>query len=176
MTKKITAIALLAVMVLQLTACGKKDKEEVSSTEETSSIVSESPEVKETADTVDTPDILETLDTPDFSQREEVISPYEYPYEPDDLKEELIDYGSSIGLSFNGTLTMKTATSVTKCETRSAVNGTVLETWCKSEIDDIATFAKSSNIPLPDVEFNIMVVNSAKYDGEYIITIYSSSK
>lgn len=177
---KIIAIALTTVMVITFASCTKKQDDTSSvSSAEVSSVVTEALVYEEAVDTPDTTaagDIFETLDSPDFSQREEVISPYKFPYEPDDLKEDLIDYGSSLGLRFNGKLTMQTATSVVKCETRSAVNDKVLETWCKNEIDDIATLAKSSSIPLNEVEFNITVIKSSKYDGEYDITVYGASK
>lgn len=176
MNKRIISILIAALTALTLTACGKEKEEETTSSVEETSSIAETISSEEPAETQDTPDIADTLDSPDFSQREAVVSPYTFPYIPDDLKEDLIDYGNSIGLTYNGYLTMQSSTATTKIETRSAVNERVLEAWCKDEIDDVATLAKNNNIPLNEIEFNITVIESAKYDNEYDITLYSSCK
>ena len=172
MTRKIIAITLAAVMVLPFSGClKKKEKDDASSSEDNSSVVSVAEQEKsETPDTLDTPD---TPVSPDFSQKEEYISPFEFPYEPSDIKDVLEEYGEEKGLRFNGTLTMQDAKSVTKLETRSAVNGRVLETWCNEEIDDIIALAKNNGLTAFDIEFNIAVYESPRYNGEYDITIYS---
>lgn len=172
MTKRIVIIALAAAMALPLAGClKKKEKEDVSSSEDNSSVVSiVEQEKSETPDTHYTPD---TPESPDFSQKEEYVSPFEFPYEPSDIKNVLEEYGEEKGLRFNGTLTMTDSKSVTKVETKGAVNGRVLETWCKKEIDDIITLAKNNGLTAFDIEFNIAVCESSRYDGEYDITIYS---
>lgn len=172
MTRKIIAITLAAIIILPFSGClKKKEKEDVWSSEDNSSVVSiVEQEKSETPDTLDTPD---TPESPDFSQKEEYISPFEFPYEPSDIKDALEDYGTEKGLRFNGTLTMQDAKSATKVETRSAVNGLVLEAWCKSEIDSIITLAKDNGLSAYDVEFNVVVYESSRFDSEYDITFYS---
>lgn len=170
MKRKIIVIALAAVMVLPFAACTKKqDSTSSVSSAAVSSVVSEvaKPEETETADTPDTPE------SPDLSQKEEYLSPFEFPYKTIDIKDELEEYGEKKGMIFNGTLTMQDAKSVVKIETRSAVNGRVLEAWCKDEIDGILSLAKSNGLSPADIGFNIAVYESSRYDGEYDITIYS---
>lgn len=171
MTKRIVLIALAAVLLLPFTACRKKEQNDISPAEDNSSIVSVAEQKQ--SDVTDESDTPDTPESPDFSQKEEYISPFEFPYEPSDIKDELEDYGTEKGLRFNGTLTMKDAKSVTKVETRGAVNGRVLETWCQNEIDDIITLAKNNGLSPYDVEFNVAVYESSRYDGEYDITFYS---
>lgn len=173
MTKRIVLIALAMMMALPIAGCKKKQNN--TSSEEVSSVVSEvsEPEKTEEPETKDTPDTVDTPESPDLSQKEEYISPFEFPYEIADIKGALEEYGEQKGMTFNGTLTMKDAKSVIKIETRSAVNGRVLEAWCKDEIDDILTLAKNNGLSPNDVNFNIAINESSRYDGEYDITIYS---
>ncbi len=179
MRRKIIAISLLTVMLLSFSACLKKKEDAVSSVPDTSSVVSSEPaepiktDTPDEPDTIDTPDTPDSPETPDFSQKKEYISPFEFPYEPTDIEDELEEYAEEKGLRFNGTLTMRDAKSVTKVETRSAVNGRILETWCQNEIDDIITLAKNNGLSAYDTEFNVVVYESSRYRGEYDITFYS---
>lgn len=157
-----TSIAILA------TGCSKNNDDEISS-EDTSSVVSAATQETVNTEPIDTPD---TPDSPDTAVKK---TPYDYPYEIDKIKEELIAYGESLELYYTDNLTMKKANSVVKIQTRLTENGRTLERWCRNDIDSIVTQALYRNIDLDFVNFNIMITESPTYKGQYTITILSQN-
>lgn len=163
MNKKLLAAVLAALTLAAFSGCKKNDRDEVSSSEDTeitSSVAEQS---------VSPP--LEEKETTDMPKK--VLSPYDYPYEPDKIQADLISYGEKLGLLFDDEITMMNATSITNNQTRAAATGDVLEKWCKKDIDSIEKLAKYQNVDVGEVSFNVIIYDSPDYSGEYIIGIYA---
>lgn len=161
MRRKVIAVLAAALLIAALPTGCKKENEEASSSEavQTTAAVSE----------IDKP---ETADTPDSAEE---LSPYDFPYDIEQVKLELIEYGEQLGLIYDDSVTMKNATSIVNNNTKAAANGAALERWCKQDIDSIIKIAHYQNVALDRIGFNIVIYDSPSYGGEYIIGIYSET-
>lgn len=167
--KKITTVLLITALLLQLTGCltKKADTESVQTDEEESSVSSESSE-----SSTSNP-IPADVETADVSTKDTAVSPFDFPYDTDEIEMYLEDYAESLGMVYNGTITLADAKSVTKIQTREAAGGDALKKWCEDEIDDILLMARVCGISANNVNFCYSITDSAKYDYEYDITIFA---
>lgn len=168
MNKKFLSVVLAAVMLTAFSACGKEKNNETESNviDTDTTVSSAASEVSSKA--------AATPDTPDKPKK--VLTPYDYPYNTEKLKADLISYGEELGLYYDDSVTMKNATSISNNQTKAAANGTALEKWCKNDLDGIEKLAKYQNIDIDEVSFNIIIYDSPNYDGEYIIGIYAQTE
>ncbi len=161
MNKKFLAAVLAAVMLSAFTACGKDENNAI----DTDISVSAASEVNSMN--------AATPDSPDKPKKE--LIPYDYPYDTEKIKADLIGYGEELGLYYDDSVTMQNATSITNNQTKAAANGKALEQWCKKDLDSIEKLAKYQNLDVEEVGFNIIIYDSPNYDGEYIIGIYAQT-
>lgn len=162
--KNTIAALTAALLLLMVGGCSEKNSPDKSDIQEStvSQDSSQSRNEKEKLETTDTPEIPE----PD---------PYDYPYNMDEVRNDLIEYGESLGLYFDEDVTMKNATSIVNNQTKAAVNGKALKNWCRQDIDSIVNIAHYQNVELDRIGFNIIIYDSPNYAGEYIIGIYSET-
>lgn len=167
--KKITTIFLITALLLQLTGCltRKSDTESVQTDGEESSVSSENTK------SITSNPIPADVETADVSTKDTAVSPFDFPYDTDEIEMYLEDYAESLGMVYNGTITLADAKSVTKIQTREAVSGDALKKWCEDEIDDILLMAHVCGISANNVHFCYSITDSAKYDYEYDITIFA---
>ena len=154
----------LAITVLAFSAGCGKNKDTASETTDTSSSAAD-----ESTDTA-----LRTEDTPNTPDKPKK-SIYDFPYKTDEIRNDLISYGESLGLTYDDELTMRYADSITNNQTRAAANGKALERWCKKDLDNIEKIAKYRDVDEDDVSFNVIIYDSPDYGGEYIIGIYAKT-
>lgn len=168
MYKKYLALIVAAAMLTAFSGC-KKDSDKTDDKNSTDSQITSVATAQESL-------AVGTSDTPDSPDKpKKVLSPYDYPYDTEKIKADLIAYGEELGLYYDDTVTMKTATSITNNQTRAAANGKVLEKWCKKDLDSIEKLAAYQNYDIEEIGFNIIVYDSPDYDGEYIIGIYAEN-
>ena len=166
MNKKIFAALLAAAMLTTFSACGK---DKGSSTE-----MNDSEAVTQVNAAIESKGQAATPDSPDKPKKE--LIPYDYPYDTEKIKADLIGYGEELGLYYDDSVTMQNATSITNNQTKAAANGKALEQWCKKGLDSIEKLAKYQNLDVEEVGFNIIIYDSPNYDGEYIIGIYAQTE
>lgn len=165
--KKAVIIFLTAAILLQLSGClTKKADTDESQSEEVKSSVSSSSTDSDISDFIPT-----DVETADISTRDMALSPFDFPYDTNEIGTHLEDYAEGLGMVYNGTITLADAKSITKIQTREAASGDVLKRWCEDEIDDALLIARSCGISANNVHFCYSITKSAKYDYEYDITI-----